>query len=59
MEIVAVLSVFSFTFKVTFGTTSSILFVGRVIVIPSYFIFASDATLAGFVGSKPKSAFTL
>ena len=51
---VAVRSVLSVRFKVTWGITSSISFVGRVIVIPSYFIIASFASETGWFGLKPK-----
>ena len=48
--IVAVFSVLSCTFNVISGTTSSILFDGRVIVIPSYFMIASSAVETGCFG---------
>ena len=56
--IVAVLSVLSKRLSVTCGITSSIVFSGRVIVMPSYFMIASPAVLIAFTGEYPKSAFS-
>ena len=51
-------SVFSWTCRVTFGTMSSMSFVGRLIVIPSYFSFASCAVEIAFLGSNPSDFFS-
>ena len=59
ISIVAVFSVLSCKFNVTSGITSSIVFVGLVIVIPSYLIIASSAVETAWFGENPRFWFSL